>query len=76
MSIAIGPTIEYGLVNVLAAACYEPNDGDIGATAHNYSTAGLGQASIETESPAVKKFGESVIPYDQVQILAMFGELV
>jgi len=77
MSIPIGEVPQAGLggVGVVPSYYYEPNDGDVGSTVSSYSTYGLASASVETESGAVPKTGETVVPYNMLEVLSVFGEL-
>ena len=74
MSIPIGVAIDDGLW-IEFVSYYEPNDGDVGSTVSSYSTAGLASASVETESGDVPKTGETVVPYNMLEVLSLFGEL-
>ena len=75
MSIPIGTTLEEGTWMDVPLYYFEPNDGDVGATVSNFSTFGLGAASIETEAVAIPKVGATVIPYSMAEVLSLFGEL-
>ena len=75
MSIPIGATLEEGTWIDVPTYYFEPNNGDVGSIVSNFSTFGLGAASIETEAVAIPRVGAAVIPYNMIEVLSMFGEL-
>lgn len=75
MAVVVGPQLDDTPGNIIPTWYFEINNGDVGSMASNFSSTGLGRASIETEAVAIPKVGASVIPYNMAEVLSVFGEL-
>lgn len=61
MAIAIGPTIEDGLIQI--QSLYETTD-DVGASLGEYSAADIGNDVLEKEGSTPRKTGSKIEMYD------------